>query len=195
MYIGNTHPTVTAWNVYSGLSLCIQGTCTKTTLYELFRRFIPVYTGNISSIDSYKTISTVYPCVYREHLQGETDEVERRGLSLCIQGTSIRVLISMFWGRFIPVYTGNIDVKSGLNWVFTVYPCVYREHVMSGQSFVEYCGLSLCIQGTFPAAIGNSPERRFIPVYTGNIVIHRWNAKRKPVYPCVYREHIVAGCS
>ena len=52
-------------------------------------------------------------------------------------------------------------------------------------------GLSLCIQGTH---INNSPlkkQLRFIPVYTGNTDSKYKSFSDNPVYPCVYREHIL----
>ena len=53
-----------------------------------------------------------------------------------------------FISRFIPVYTGNIrDIPSNET-VFSVYPCVYREHKSVGRSITVISGLSLCIQGT-----------------------------------------------
>ena len=70
-----------------GLSLCIQGTLAQLIHIKQSQRFIPVYTGNMYPTTKPYIVTSVYPCVYREHLQGETDEVERRGLSLCIQGT------------------------------------------------------------------------------------------------------------
>ena len=70
------------------------------------------------------------------------------GLSLCIQGTRLAISDHLAPVRFIPVYTGNtIDIMSEIA-AATVYPCVYREHVLSGGANEDDCGLSLCIQGT-----------------------------------------------
>ena len=84
-----------------------------------------------------------------------------------------------------------------------VYPCVYREHVLTTAWAIEAAGLSLCIQGTRGRARINYLTLRFIPVYTGNtcpVNRHSWDS---PVYPCVYREHnsvtnkiiVIAGLS
>ena len=51
----------------SGLSLCIQGTFDYLAVKISILRFIPVYTGNISSVESILELKSVYPCVYREH--------------------------------------------------------------------------------------------------------------------------------
>ena len=51
----------------SGLSLCIQGTCSAVVEYNAFIRFIPVYTGNIKNAGCTQVMRPVYPCVYREH--------------------------------------------------------------------------------------------------------------------------------
>ena len=70
-----------------------------------------------------------------------------------------------------------------------VYPCVYREHTISGRWMCVIIGLSLCVQGTLNRNLDPDKRNRFIPVCTGNI--ERWSTfcKRPPVYPCVYREH------
>ena len=71
----------------------------------------------------------------------------------------------------------------------TVYPCVYREHRTIECIDVFTHGLSLCIQGTLICAQPQPPNRRFIPVYTGNTEIAPPPSVQLPVYPCVYREH------
>ena len=70
------------------------------------------------------------------------------GLSLCIQGTLISNSSHFKNGRFIPVYTGNILSKFCRIIVFSVYPCVYREHDEDSIYEKTDVGLSLCIQGT-----------------------------------------------
>ena len=70
-----------------GLSLCIQGTQRAECDFLYGARFIPVYTGNPQSIQGVFSLSTVYPCVYREpRIKFHHDHVTN-GLSLCIQGT------------------------------------------------------------------------------------------------------------
>ena len=71
-------------------------------------RFIPVCTGNINDALFSVPVSSVYPCVYREHdFISDTD---------------------FFSARFIPVCTGNIKYQSKQPRSRSVYPCVYREH-------------------------------------------------------------------
>ena len=50
-----------------GLSLCIQGTRFLLKIIEKKQRFIPVYTGNTFMPGKRMAVTTVYPCVYREH--------------------------------------------------------------------------------------------------------------------------------
>ena len=90
-----------------GLSLCIQGTPNNFTHGYNILRFIPVYTGNTSCDVSIFLTIAVYPCVYREHIQGYTCYDSQVGLSLCIQGTRRTLEIKPDVQRFIPVYTGN----------------------------------------------------------------------------------------
>ena len=73
---------------------------------------------------------TVYPCVYREHLVVQLVTAAQLGLSLCIQGTPPKVRFIPANVRFIPVYTGNTNLKNSSGSDFTVYPCVYREHTL-----------------------------------------------------------------
>ena len=51
--------------------------------------------------------------------------------------------------RFIPVYTGNMVQLPPAPPTFTVYPCVYREHITRALPTTFETGLSLCIQGTY----------------------------------------------
>ena len=82
------HITITTKiNVRSGLSLCIQGTCSVIVLPNRERRFIPVHTGNMSVTIFSHVVSLVYPCAYREHATLINPNRVQSGLSLCIQGT------------------------------------------------------------------------------------------------------------
>ena len=128
-----------------------------------------VYTGNISTLLAQILVSTVYPCVYREHTLYFTKPCMKCGLSLCIQGTLLQ----------------NIVCQSKC----PVYPCVYREH--NANPAIRRCelGLSLCIQGTLFKKKVVARKVRFIPVYTGNTKKRMLHLGVRPVYPCVYREH------
>ena len=116
-----------------------------------------------------KKHSTVYPCVYREHTWTFFLFYFKSGLSLCIQGTSYHDILSNWYTRFIPVYTGNISRQKYLWSVFAVYPCVYREHAHFRKKTVILYGLSLCIQETLDLDLNYRSKLRFIPVYTGNM--------------------------
>ena len=94
------------------------------------------------------------------------------GLSLCIQGTRLAKCPTIMEWRFIPVYTGNTVNNSDPHIFNSVYPCVYREHILTvGRGCVD-SGLSLCIQGTHPVFVSAGDKCRFIPVYTGNTRIN-----------------------
>ena len=113
----------------AGLSLCIQGTRFYRRWGWKGRRFIPVYTGNTRQSLWRASKNPVYPCVYREHKFTFDKCGTSNGLSLCIQGTLKEGFQESHQGRFIPVYTGNTKRKLILLLHYTVYPCVYREHV------------------------------------------------------------------
>ena len=136
-------------------------------------------------------LSTVYPCVYREHYIINCISKSKRGLSLCIQGTSSVKYKFSYNIRFIPVYTGNIWIISRNKTPLSVYPCVYREHAPIFVFELFAIGLSLCIQGTFVKQRKYWENKRFIPVYTGNMFKLTLNLRINAVYPCVYREHVI----
>ena len=114
--------------LYLGLSLFIQGTLVQFLTRQFEIRFIPVYTGNTIRPELLLFAKTVYPCVYREHIQTNIQLTHQSGLSLCIQGTRLAQI-------FIVI-------------TLTVYPCVYREHNFLSIRLNQFFGLSLCIQGT-----------------------------------------------
>ena len=87
------------------------------------------------------------------------------------------------------MYIGNTDVNPRSIILFAVYPYVYREHSNTTTTYIYFHGLSLCIQGTFICAQPQPPNRRFIPVYTGNMCCWLDSNPYRSVYPCVYREH------
>ena len=159
----------------AGLSLCIQGTPNKNRLFGGWPRFIPVHTGNTNCSNPWRSFSTVYPCVYREHAIKLGIEDVPCGLSLCIQGTRPVCGSSAIEYRFIPVHTGNTRADPRVERTTSVYPCAYREHADTPMQH-------------FQAA-------RFIPVHTGNTNNPNISCTLKPVYPCAYREHWLLDCS
>ena len=52
-------------------------------------------------------------------------------------------------------------------------------------------GLSLCVQGTLVVNNCVFVYFRFIPVCTGNTLDRFLAQQYRPVYPCVYREHLL----
>ena len=121
---------------HPGLSLCIQGTQLIKYNSKDVLRFIPVYTGNTVGISQIGIFHAVYPCVYREHQLYTGRKKDARGLSLCIQGTLSLLLTASQRRRFIPVYTGNTELMETYTPAVTVYPCVYREHILTVILFI-----------------------------------------------------------
>ena len=161
---------ITFNSALNGLSLCVQGTRNANSAIREALRFIPVCTGNTKIRKITKRWSSVYPCVYREHICARFSTQGNVGLSLCVQGTLLQLLSVLSLERFIPVCTGNTyqfwdSIKNT-----TVYPCVYREHVGVSAIIIWIDGLSLCVQRTRP--------------------LHCWLIQTDQVYPCVYREHL-----
>ena len=87
-----------------------------------------MYTGNTLMTKNHAVINSVYPCVYREHVDVNSIDAD--------------------FPRFIPVYTGNTDNSFSHFKRNPVYPCVYREHWSASCAEHGIAGLSLCIQGT-----------------------------------------------
>ena len=134
-------------------------------------RFIPVHTGNIAINSRLCFCPPVYPCAYREHFFHYYSCEFMFGLSLCIQGTCIRIDTFKLFKRFIPVHTGNISFTTIPVNLCSVYPCAYREHASGSIPSNCLSGLSLCIQGTSPSGVYDTESGRFIPVHTGNMQI------------------------
>ena len=72
----------------------------------------------------------INPCVYREHNTVTQVSLSDGGLSLCVQGTFCACIWILRKSRFIPVCTGNMEKSFVLSEAITVYPCVYREHMV-----------------------------------------------------------------
>ena len=53
---------------------------------------------------------------------------------------------------------------------------------------IPHIGISLYLQGTLNAYVGNVKLRRYIPVPTGNSLLTDMRAPISAVYPCTYRE-------
>jgi len=53
--------------IFSGSSLCVQGTWTSGSWEDRRYRFIPVRTGNMETLSLLRYILSVHPCAYREH--------------------------------------------------------------------------------------------------------------------------------
>ena len=151
-----------------GLSLCVQGTRPKSVQHNFVLRFIPMCIGNTCTSIASVRKNTVYPYVYREHLNKYSSINEEIGLSLCVQGTLIKSVLQVMRARFISMCIGNTFVITTSTVPIAVYPYVYREHDVSPATALIDSGLSLCVQGTHQNVHSNLSNLRFIPMCIGN---------------------------
>ena len=91
-----------------------------------------------------------------------------RGISLYLQGTQIDIEYRYCVMRYIPVPTGNSNIRQMLKTGRAVYPCTYRE--LYKQLVMLFINL------------------RYIPVPTGNSIVNIIYGIFVAVYPCTYRE-------
>ena len=117
-----------------GLSLCVQGTPIDNIDDHRGLRFIPVCTGNTRIFQLGIFFTTVYPCVYREHIPNLVIGVQLCGLSLCVQGTQNLRRFLIYDSRFIPVCTGNtliitycLLIKIGSCKILPNFCCFFRR--------------------------------------------------------------------
>ena len=134
------------------------------------------------------SIPPVYPCTYRELLSLLFLETIAHGISLYLQGTPGQCHYRLLARRYIPVPTGNSSNKLIDADVQAVYPCTYRELLLSSVGRFESCGISLYLQGTQRASAKNILFFRYIPVPTGNSFLIFALQMLLTVYPCTYRE-------
>ena len=151
-----------------GISLYLQGTPAIKSRLPAIDRYIPVPTGNSNTLTWKLSISSVYPCTYRELFSTKILYVIVSGISLYLQGT---LLIP---SSFLPS--------------IAVYPCTYRELRWRNGKTKNRNGISLYLQGTLIAAYCHFLSTRYIPVPTGNSVCKWCPHNEDTVYPCTYRE-------
>ena len=172
----------------TGISLYLQGTLDSLINNLFFIRYIPVPTGNSSDLLAPINFLTVYPCTYRELVVVAYFRFFDAGISLYLQGTPLPATLNVKGIRYIPVPTGNSDIKISLFLYFAVYPCTYRELFLVIFVGVFSCGISLYLQGTPRHASASVIFKRYIPVPTGNSIILILVKFIRSVYPCTYRE-------
>ena len=114
--------------VYAGSSPCLRGTFPILPYFNACVRFIPVLTGNISSLSSLISSLAVHPRAYGEHLIKLILISCANGSSPCLRGTLTTLFLVRLPLRFIPVLTGNISFCAELNAGPTVHPRAYGEH-------------------------------------------------------------------
>ena len=113
---------------------------------------------------------------------------QKVGISLYLQGTRIQQLSHKQLIRYIPVPTGNSFASSSKIHFLAVYPCTYRELIVSIGPKHQIPGISLYLQGTPDTRRTNAKYPRYIPVPTGNSTEPPMPAPFISVYPCTYRE-------
>ena len=132
----------------NGLSLCVQGTLDVKNISRREERFIPMCIGNTYKEKGSKVANTVYPYVYREHMFDKRMCDDDTGLSLCVQGTLMLIMLIPVKPRFIPMCIGNTKTPKPKITDNAVYPYVYRQHSYLASLRCQRHGLSLCVQGT-----------------------------------------------
>ena len=95
---------------------------------------------------------------------------------------------------FIPVFTENMSTLPQYYLGDPVYPCVYREHVSSFSLASRWDGLSLCIQGTHINHWFHTVWIRFIPVYTGNVLLIIVIREKSGLSLCIQGTPIITYC-
>ncbi len=72
-------------------------------------RFIPMRMGNMCSMRPSKSLITVHPHAYGEHIMMLDEEEKETGSSPCVWGTFPPVIHPALYRRFIPMRMGNIS--------------------------------------------------------------------------------------
>ncbi len=91
--------------------------------------------------------------------------------------------------RFIPVHTGNTQLRNTQQHELSVHPRAYGEHCCRVRDKRHDIGSSPCIRGTRKTGVKPTSDLRFIPVHTGNTWFVRYGYDSQPVHPRAYGEH------
>ena len=153
-------------------------------------RFIPVDTGNTSTIANSELVTAVHPRGYGEHLVIVVYVHCFTGSSPWIRGTPRYRRICSLFHRFIPVDTGNTPSWLMITTTAAVHPRGYGEHVFQFVFLHTSSGSSPWIRGTQSKNGSLTPFQRFIPVDTGNTLQMIRVRLMTPVHPRGYGEHI-----
>ena len=158
-------------NLATGISLYLQGTPSRQDYEHETERYIPVPTGNSLNFLHYSSLSSVYPCTYRELSEHHNLQLNLCGISLYLQGTHFSISGKVVSWRYIPVPTGNSYEYTVLVNDKPVYPCTYRELAHGLPIPTLKHGISLYLQGTQREILSETKKVRYIPVPTGNSCI------------------------
>ena len=154
-------------------------------------RFIPVGTGNTSSLTMKLIMSAVHPRGHGEHPFGQLAMYCLNGSSPWARGTQFTQVRGSSVSRFIPVGTGNTWVIKYAVHGIPVHPRGHGEHFMGLGSVGLVCGSSPWARGTLRRGFTNGINTRFIPVGTGNTKPHPVRSPIKTVHPRGHGEHIM----
>ncbi len=151
-----------------GLSPLARGTHHAVRLARQYRRFIPAGAGNTVANPLSEDSIPVYPRWRGEHIEIDSPEWKKYGLSPLARGTPYRTPRTMRLRRFIPAGAGNTSNPSCRPPVSPVYPRWRGEHMRTTTRRRIYPGLSPLARGTrMPAPVARA-VRRFIPAGAGN---------------------------
>ncbi len=174
-----------------GSSPRTRGTCTSYKARYEAERFIPAYTGNICARRFSEKIISVHPRVHGEHRTSSQHIPPQSGSSPRTRGTFMEGNVVLLLIRFIPAYTGNIEIAGSRGSFGAVHPRVHGEHSLAGFDANADPGSSPRTRGTSHRAREAGRQVRFIPAYTGNISFLISANDVWSVHPRVHGEHII----
>ena len=115
-------------NFPPGSSPWVRGTHDLAPILQTTARFIPVGTGNTSTLHHISSINAVHPRGYGEHKKNEVSVKTYNGSSPWVRGTPAPNEAVVGLLRFIPVGTGNTRGHQSPLVGHPVHPRGYGEH-------------------------------------------------------------------
>ena len=146
-------------------------------------------TGNTACRLCHNDKLTVHPRGHGEHRCIGLANVKLRGSSPWARGTRHFRTFASFTTRFIPVGTGNTKSSTYQFKTTPVHPRGHGEHSRKGFDRYVKGGSSPWARGTRNTHRRKSLRSRFIPVGTGNTIVHQPMNGSITVHPRGHGEH------
>ena len=173
-----------------GSSPHTRGTSPRREYFLAKHRFIPAHAGNMSSVGSASSGSSVHPRTRGEHFFFVYSTHKNTGSSPHTRGTYSPNYYQLIKLRFIPAHAGNIHVSILIIIMTSVHPRTRGEHRLGSAECLQNHGSSPHTRGTFSSRLRFRFNYRFIPAHAGNM---RWivlSGAFVPVHPRTRGEHI-----